>query len=506
MKRLFGPLRLITALLIANVFVSVLMPTRVASAHPLGNFSVNHYSRIEVAPKQAQIFYVVDMAEIPTFQLRKKIDANANDRIDADEQSTYLAARTEEIRRNVTLNVNGNPVALAVRAPEMRFAEGQGGLQTSRLTFWLDGALPTLGDTPARIEFADDNETDRLGWREIVVRPKDGVSVTDSNVASEDVSDELRIYPEDMLSQPLRLTNASFNVSIAAGVAQISDQAQAQQSTFGSSPSDAGFAALINYRDLTPAAIALALLTAIGLGALHALEPGHGKGVAAAYLVGARATPKHALLLGATITVTHTFSVYVLGLVTLLASSLIVPERLFPYLGLTSALIVIVVGLNMIRTAIRETKHADTATDHAHDYDADTGELVHNHGGKAHSHVPPSKLNSRNVLAVGISGGLVPCPAGLIVMLSAIALGRVGFGFALIVAFSLGLAAVITGISLAIVYGKRALSSNSYAARAAALIPQGGRVARALPFFSGALVIAAGLLLFNYVLPYLQLL
>jgi ABC-type nickel/cobalt efflux system permease component RcnA len=505
MKRSYRQLRpAVTATaLLASVIGALLMPARPALAHPLGNFSVNHYSRIEMAPTQAQIYYVVDIAEIPTFQLRKKIDANKDGQIQADEHDAYVTTRAEEIRQNVALTVNGSPIALTLRAPEMRYAEGQGGLQTSRLTFWLDGTLPPLDDKAAQVEFLNNNESDRLGWREIIVRAKDGLNVSESSVSGQDVSDELRIYPEDMLSQPLRQTTASFKIALIAGAPPMAGSATTQRPVFGSSSSDAGFAALINYRDLTPAAIALALLTAIGLGALHALEPGHGKGVAAAYLVGARATPRHAILLGATITVTHTFSVYMLGLVTVLASSLIVPEKLFPYLGLVSALIVIVVGLNMIRTALRDAKHTELATDHVHDFDPNTGELAHSHGDKAHSHVPPSKLNSRNVLAVGISGGLVPCPAGLIVMLSAIALGRIAFGFALIVAFSLGLAAVITGISLAIVFGKRAVGNNPFAAT---LIPKDGRVARMLPFFSGVLVIIAGLLLFNYVLPFLQLL
>ncbi len=505
--RSIHPGRIAASIGVAVLASTILLPLQMAAAHPLGNFSVNHYSRIELSPTQAQIFYVVDEAEIPTFQLKKTIDTNGDNQVDATEQQAYIAKRVEELRAGVSLSVNGATVALQSRAPEARFSPGQGGLETFRLSFWLDGALPTPGNSPANVEFRNTNETGRLGWREIVLKPKDGVAVTAANVSDKDVSDELRKYPEDLLSNPLKQTDATFKMTPTGGVASVSGNAATTETpVFGNTSTSSQLAGLINYRDLTPQVIALTLLTAFGLGALHALEPGHGKSVAAAYLVGTRATPKHAVLLGLTVTITHTFSVFLLGLVTLFLSSYIVPEKLFPYLGLLSAAIVIIMGISMIVNALRQRRaNVGMATDHAHEFDSNTNQLVHAHGGKQHTHVPPAKMNARNVLAVGISGGLVPCPGALIVMLSAIALGRVSFGMLLIVMFSLGLAGVLTGISLALVYSKKALSKSSFAARLNALIPKDGNLIQLMPVFSGILVIGAGCLLLYYALPFLQL-
>lgn len=482
-----------------------IMPARVASAHPLGNFSINHYSRLEVSPAIIKVFYVVDLAEIPTFQLKKSIDTNGDNRLDSTEQSAFATRRSEEIHKGLSLKANGHSLPLELGTPALTLAPGQGGLDTMRLSFWLDADLPAGTTSSARIIFNDGNDVDRLGWREIVIKSNPGVNITNANVSDKDVSNELRSYPADLLSQPLRETSATFDYAIAAGAGQISSIAKTAQTPIASANRDNQFSALINYRELTPSVIFISLLTALGLGALHALEPGHGKSLAAAYLVGTRATSRHAVILGSTVTITHTFSVFLMGLVTLFLSSFIVPEKLFPYLGLLSAFIVIAMGMAMILNAARSRRQNSVTTDHTHKFDANTGQLVHAHGGRQHTHAPPAKMNARNVLAVGVSGGLVPCPAALIVLLSAIALGRVGFGMLLIVVFSLGLAGVLTGISLMLVYSKRILSGTMFAAKFTAVMPGNSHLTRALPFVSGVLVIGAGLLLLCYAAPFLQL-
>lgn len=491
------------ALLLAGLVLATL-PAQAAFAHPLGNFSVNHYSRIELTPAQVRIFYVVDLAEIPTFQLKAALDRNSNGRFDEDEQASFVTSRVEEIRRQVSLSVNGVDSSLQVRAPALTLAPGQGGLETLRLSFWMEAALPAQS-SPMNIGFNDSNDLDRLGWREIVLKAGDGVRIRSANVSDTDVSNELRHYPQDLLNQPLRQTSAAFEMAVASGAGRVDASAGVAPTPINTALRDNQFASLINYHDLTPAVLLLSLLTALGLGALHALEPGHGKSLAAAYLIGTRATPKHAVMLGLTVTVTHTASVFVMGLVTLFLSRFIMPEKLFPYLGLLSALIVIVMGIRMIVEAVRQRRQPSNAADHTHTFDANTNQLIHAHGGKQHAHVPPAKLNARNVMAVGVSGGLVPCPAALIVLLSAIALGRAGFGLLLIIAFSIGLAGVLTAISLALVYSKRALSGTRFAATFAPAL-SGSRIARALPFASGAMIVCAGALLMVYAVPFLQLL
>jgi ABC-type nickel/cobalt efflux system permease component RcnA len=187
----------------------------------------------------------------------------------------------------------------------------------------------------------------------------------------------------------------------------------------------------------------------------------------AAYLVGSRGTPRHALLLGLTVTATHTAGVFALGLVTLALSELIVPEQLYPWLNLISALLVVGVGASVLRARLRRR--------HAH----------HHHH---HQHADRSL---RNLLAVGISGGLLPCPTALVVLLAAISLHRVGYGLVLIVAFSLGLAGAMTAVGLAAVSARRFLRKKNFE----------GRIVRALPAVSAALILVLGLAMTTRALP-----
>jgi ABC-type nickel/cobalt efflux system permease component RcnA len=187
----------------------------------------------------------------------------------------------------------------------------------------------------------------------------------------------------------------------------------------------------------------------------------------AAYLVGSRGTPRHALLLGLTVTVTHTAGVFGLGLVTLGLSELIVPEQLYPWLNLASALLVVGVGLSVLRARLRR-RHAQ-------------GHHHHHHG----------ERSLRDLLAVGISGGLLPCPTALVVLLAAISLHRIGYGLVLILAFSLGLAGAMTAVGLAAVSARRFLRKKSF----------DGPLVRALPAASAALILALGLVMTTRALP-----
>jgi len=227
----------------------------------------------------------------------------------------------------------------------------------------------------------------------------------------------------------------------------------------------------------------VAAAIAAGLGALHGLEPGHGKTIVAAYLVGSHGTAYHAVVLGLIVTAAHTAGVYALGAVTLYASRYIVPEQLYPWLGAISGLLIAGLGsyLFLQRYAGREIGHSHGPGgahqhyfEHVHDHDHDHGDhhlLTHAHvhvpGGHGHSHdahahqehpVVPGTVSFRQLLALGITGGIVPCPAALVVLLSAVALNRTAFGLYLIVAFSLGLAAVLIAVGLMMIYARRFMS------------------------------------------------
>ena len=226
-----------------------------------------------------------------------------------------------------------------------------------------------------------------------------------------------------------------------------------------------GFEALISRGDLSLGVILLSLAIAAFWGAAHALTPGHGKAIVAGYLVGTKGRPVDAVLLGGIVTVTHTIGVFALGLVTLLLSQFIVPEALYPWLTLASGVLVIAVGASVLVGRFRRRGH-----EHAHHHDHD-----HGHG---HTH----GIDRRGLLGVGVAAGLLPCPSALVVLLSAIALHRIGFGLALIVAFSLGLAATITSIGFVAVLAKRAFSRLSL----------NGPVVRLLPAASALVILAVG--------------
>jgi ABC-type nickel/cobalt efflux system permease component RcnA len=362
----------------------------VASAHPLGNFTVNSYSRLEIGAAGVKVYYVLDMAEIPTFQEKDQLDLNHDGQLSDSERQSYLDHKAAEIAANLKLTIDNAPAELKLVDKTLNFLDGQGGLQTMRLTAHLETAA--LAANAASLIYRDFIFSDRLGWKEIVVRNATGVAIQQSSASSADQSNELRTYPQDMLASPLSITSAQVSFKLDPGV--IVNSSGGVSASGGAVYSDDPFASLIKGGELTLGVILVALLVAIGLGAVHALSPGHGKTVVAAYLVGSRGTAKHALFLGLTVTITHTIGVFALGLITLFASQFILPEKLYPWLGLASGLLVVGMGLNLFRSRLRYAlgkaksgvsthSHADHDHDHSHaDHDHH-----HNHDHDHHDHV-----------------------------------------------------------------------------------------------------------------------
>ena len=297
------------------------------------------------------------------------------------------------------------------------------------------------------------------------MRSSDGAELRTASVPATSRSNGLRVYPQDLLRSPLDVTTATaaFVLGDGAGTPPSLDGVTAADHRGG------GFESLISRGDLSLGVILLSLAIAAFWGAAHALTPGHGKAIVAGYLVGTKGRPVDAVLLGGIVTVTHTIGVFALGLVTLLLSQFIVPEALYPWLTLASGVLVIAVGASVLVGRFRRRGHAH-GHHHHHGHSHD-----HDHG---HSHA----IDRRGLLGVGVAAGLLPCPSALVVLLSAIALHRIGFGLALIVAFSLGLAATITSIGLVAVLAKRAFSRLSL----------NGPVVRLLPAASALVILAVG--------------
>ncbi|HVS06673.1 MAG TPA: hypothetical protein VHK65_10975 [Candidatus Dormibacteraeota bacterium] len=446
----------------AVISVTAALP---AFAHPLGNFTINHYSRIQLAGDQVGVHYVLDLAEIPAFQEKQRIQ----------DDSGYLDRHIADLARGLSLQVDGKPVKLTVADHSVELLAGQGGLQVMRLEINLTSASLSGGSHEA--SYRDGNYAGRLGWREIVVQAS-AASLQNASVPSRSVSQELRQYPQDRLTSPLNVTQARFRfipgasaaaesttVSQAGGVRLVPDR----------------FAALIVPKDLSLPLLGFSLLVAIVLGGLHALSPGHGKAVMAGYLVGTQGSTRHALVLGLTITVTHTAGVFALGLVTLYAANIVTPERLYPWLTLFSGVSILVIGAALVLTRTRTAFHS-----HGHDH------------GQGHVHGSgKTGLTRRNVVMLGITGGLIPCPTALVVLLSALSLHRVAFGMLLILAYSVGLAIVLSGIGIAVASGTALLSR----VRPAFSLHGISRAASLIPVASAAVVAVAGIALTAQALP-----
>jgi hypothetical protein len=338
----------------------------------MGNFSINHYTAITAVGDRLRMLSIVDLAEIPTFQELNTLSvrtgiaglaADPNGRLTPSARASYLAGESTMLARGLHLSADGRAMPLRLVASDLRFLPGAGGLPTERIYLALDGALPP---STMHITFLDTNFPGRAGWKEIVAGATGGATLLAADVPSHDRSLALTIYPTDAISSPPQVLSAGLTVrpgpSVATenswGVAAIR---AAQHGRLAESTPSRHLAAqswaqqridalttLIAARRLTASMLLLSLLVAFALGAFHALSPGHGKTMVAAFLVGSRGTARQAILLGLTVTVTHTIGVFALGLITLFASSFIVPDQLYPWLGVASGLLIAGMGAALV--------------------------------------------------------------------------------------------------------------------------------------------------------------
>jgi len=467
--------RTLRALIVALASMALL--PLAASAHPLGNFTVNRYSAITVRDDGLTLRYVLDLAEIPTLQElgAAGIDPGTSS---AAVSGRLLGAKTEELAAGARLTLSGRPVRWSTRDASLELLEGQAGLRTMRVALTLVAA-DRLADGNA-LAYHDANYSGRIGWHEIVIRG----GIVDSSVPAQDVTDELRAYPTDPAIPPLDRERAIATVRLGAAAGVRDATPSIGGARFAVDATIERLTGVLRDQRLDALGLLAALLVAAALGAVHALGPGHGKALVGAYLVGSRGTARHALLLGATVTATHTAGVYLLGLVTLLAARYVLPDRVYPILGMLSGALVIAIGIGLGRSRIVALRHARAHArqdGHGHSHDD-----VHDHG----THDRGAPLSLRGLLGLGVSGGLLPCPTALVVLLAAVSFHNVALGMVLVAAFSVGLAAVLTGIGLAFVWGGRWLARSVAARRFA-----GSGLVRVLPVLSAAAIAVAGALI-----------
>lgn len=496
-----------------------------ALGHPMGNFSVNHYSRLHFERSGLNLLYVLDLAEIPTFQLLGSWHAGPLDQNLLD-QKTREQAR--EWVTNLFLLEDGYKVPWTIQSIRAQTADGAGGMALLQIEIAAEAPLK-----PGRISYEDSNFPGRAGWKEIVVDHGPDVFLRGASQGSTDVSRELTVYPADpsvippqdltatveWSLKPLLLAPSDQPASVrmampaprdanplpvAPQVAAVVSPAPRGSSFSGQQPIAPGsvvrgdfLSTMLQRKNLGSRLLLLCILAAFGLGAMHAMSPGHGKTIVAAYLVGSRGTLKHAALLGMVVTFTHTFTVFLLGAGVLFFQQYVVPEKIIPILGVLSGLSIVAVGISLLYRRLltqlaagHEHFHGHVfhdhtpAHDHHHDDDHGSG-LVHSHGGSTHSHMVEGEITLSGLVALGVSGGLVPCPSALILMLSAIALGRPALGLVLLTAFSAGLSMVLMGIGVLALYARKLLPDSQKASRHPAF--------HLIPVFSAVVVIVLGL-------------
>lgn len=508
-----------------------------ALAHPMGNFSVSHYTRIEPSAQGAEVTYVLDLAEVPTYILLRdwKLDARSP-QADLERKA---AEQAREWAQGLEFHAAGKTVEPKFASAAIKISDGAGGLAVTRIaaTFRLAGVKPPL-------QFEDHNYPDRAGWKEIVIRAGTGAEIESASQGSTDRSAALTQYPADPTSAPPQDLRASVDwrvtgVVLSRAAPKVVPIAQPKTGATravpppSSTPQVAQPPGTVVKGDFISRLLArdrigwqwmlLGLLVAFGIGGAHALEPGHGKTIVAAYVVGSRGTAKHAAILGGVVTFTHTVSVFLLGLAMLLLSKTIVPEHVIRILEAVSGLSIVGIGAWMLYQRVRglgarargtashhhhhhhhdnhhpshdhHHSHDDHHHDHGHPHQQGHAHS-HNHGPHGHSHMPAGEITFGSLMALGVSGGMVPCPAALVIMLAAIAFGHVGAGLVLLVAFSLGLAGVLMAIGMAVLYAKSWIPESALSADHPFL--------RFVPVFSAIVILCLGLVMTGVSLGWLR--
>ncbi len=334
----------------------VVVPVATAQAHPLGNFTVNHYNGLVLHVDGVDLLAVVDSAEIPTQQELPSIDTDGDGEASAAELAAHAGGQCVELADAVQLGVEGTVVPWSVRESTLETRPGAAGLPILRLTCTLVAEADLSAATT--VSLVDDYRGDRVGWHEITALG-DGVRLIDPLVPANSISDELRTYPEELLSSPLAVRSVTLQIKPGDGASdQSAGTTGASQDPFTRlvSAGDRQLQAIIDGDELTPTLGLLSVLLAILLGAGHAFLPGHGKTVMAAYLAGRRGSRRDAFTVGAMVTVTHTASVLVLGLL-ISVSAAIVGEQALRYLGVASGLLIALVGGLLLRESLRSRRH-----------------------------------------------------------------------------------------------------------------------------------------------------
>jgi nickel/cobalt exporter len=526
-----------------------------ASAHPLGNTTVNHYDGLALTADGLTDTAVEDIAEIPTFQRKSQIDTNHDGSLSDQERADYATRRCADLASTVTIEVNRRRVPLTVQTSSYQERIGAVGLKAGRLECSLRGKADLTSASTLRVQ--NNWDDDGIGWHEITAVAT-GISLKDSPFPAMSISSELRKYPNQLLTSPLNVREGSLR-TLPGGSSTYASVKNLPVAGFAVKYLDRlsrAFNDSVGTKHLTLGVGLLALLLSLSLGAGHAFLPGHGKTIMAAYLVGRRGSLKDVVTVGATVTLTHTAGVLVLGLA-ITSTTAFAPAQAERWLGVVSGLIVAGVGVGLLLTALlrrrtsvlpllvaapeavpvgagallasahdhahphphphpHEAHGAHDLAPHAHDdhphphdhhphdhphphpheheHEHEHEGSSHKHGlfGRGHSHAPVEKGFSKGgLVGLGIAGGLVPSPSALLVLLAASALGRTAFGILLVLGYGLGMAIALSVAGVLLVKLRGRLDRFASSSR----LRTTEKVLSLLPVLTAVLVLAVGTLL-----------
>ena len=472
-----------------------------AAAHPADVYT--HSIHVTLAQNNLSIKWEIKPGPMLISYIWFDADTDQDDTVSAEEADRWARARASLF--TATLAGARFPLQYdGVQFPSSRdsFQAGQ-----EFITFHLSAAWPAgLGDSFQLTFHNGVEEQKSLNW--YFINSQDGFQFQTPQQKNSNIA--IKVYrptaQAPAQTQLLTAWDSSMpSLSSWQGGGQPATTPEPAVPTFQQNARQEMLLNLIRNGNFSIPFFAFAIAVSLVLGALHALTPGHGKTVVAAYLVGSRGTTRHAIGLGLIVTLTHTGSVFLLGLITLAASKYILPTSIIPVLEIFSGLLILGFGSYLLWQRIQtwrkqrsislpkrsfsvvttrspmllstEAPHEHT---HAPGIEHDHDHHDHEHG---HSHAIPDTLTWRSLIAMGVSGGLVPCPDAIAILLVAVALNRILLGLALIVSFSLGLALVLIVIGLLMVNSRRLFDRMNMFSRLTPI----------LPILSALIVIALGL-------------
>ncbi len=443
------------------LIVSFVVFGHVAHAHPYSDRYYGHAVTMRVTAEQVEIDYA---AEIPTQVLLRQMREEFADqaRVSGADEAAFNAAIESELRNGLSFSVNGEGFPLRVRE---NIPPGEGVGDSRFIVYRLHLTVDLPEAERYELELINGNYPDEASFFASEILASTEIDVDDCSLFvrkdgqfKRDESGQWRM-DENFRELTLSWTKRSgFSVAAEKAFERIAgeDIDGGHFQSAGERADHAEESVLIEFvktGEMTPALFLWALFAALFFGAAHAMSPGHGKVLVAGYLVGARGTIRHAVWLGIIVTITHTFSVFLLGAVTLWLSDTIAPEMLYPWIEVLSGLLIVGIGLALIwarlkRWLVRRHHHSHEHGHHHHHHHHDHDDHDHHHHG--HSHAPPDDLSWRSLLSMGVSGGLAPCPSAFVVLLTAIAFHRVWLGLILVTAFSVGLGLVLIIIGIVV--------------------------------------------------------